>query len=584
MSRIARWMAAWACACLLGVPAAWAQPRHALVIGNASYKDAPLVNPVNDARAMADSLRASGFQVALRENLDHRGMQQAIREFGDRLRSGGVGVFYFAGHGMQIKGRNYLIPVGAVIEREDEVAYAALDAQAVLDKMETAGNIANVMVLDACRNNPFARSFRSRSQGLAQMDAPAGTMVAFATAPGSVASDGDGRNGLYTQQLLTHMREPGLKIEDVFKRTRADVRRLSDGKQVPWESTSLEGDVYFQPPRAPASAQGELEKAMWDMVKSSTQPLELRAYLARFPQGRYAGEAQARLASLQPPAAPAAPPAVAPARPPAASSPTATAAALPKPPTQRPAPEPLPPPVVHDPDLERRTEEIIAEIMKQQPAIAAAAPATSQRPNSARPPPPNAFGFRVGDRWRYQVVDKYLGEVVENYTLKVDRILDNGGMNWNGKQIVTTPAGNVLSNEPGSWVSRKFGDGDIVIPDQFREGYRQDVRFTITGEPRGGQPFVEQWKGTLAVRRLENIKVPAGEFMAWRIEREMEFSGERANGTRWFGRHTFTGWWVPELRNFAAAETENRVGTSPPDRRRRELTSYEIGGTRTAQR
>jgi len=244
-------------------PGAGAEQRVALVIGNNAYKDAPLTNPVNDARAMADALRSAGFTVSLRTDISHRDVLVALREFGDALRRGGVGVFYFAGHGMQIKGRNYLIPAGATIEREDEVAYAAVDAQAVLDKMEAAGNATNLVILDACRNNPFARSFRSASQGLAQMEAPVGTLVAFATAPGSVASDGQGQNGLYTQHLLQALRKPGMKVEDVFKQTRAAVRRDSQGKQIPWESTSLEGDFYFTAPPVPVSAERAVEDAFW---------------------------------------------------------------------------------------------------------------------------------------------------------------------------------------------------------------------------------------------------------------------------------------------------------------------------------
>ena len=145
--------------------------------------DQPLVDEVGTHEGAVQ--RGAGFQVQLLANADHRRTLAALRDFGDRLRQAQVGVFYFAGHGMQIKGRNYLIPVDAEIEREDEVAYGALDAQAVLDKMDSAGNGLNLMILDACRNNPFARSFRSAAQGLAQMDAPVGSFVAFATAPGS---------------------------------------------------------------------------------------------------------------------------------------------------------------------------------------------------------------------------------------------------------------------------------------------------------------------------------------------------------------------------------------------------------------
>ena len=224
-----------------------AEPRIALVIGNSRYKQAPLTNPVNDARAIAKALAQSGFAVTEKEDLSQKDMHIALRDFGDALKQGGVGLFYFAGHGVQVKGRNYLIPVDADIEREDEVVYNSVDASQVLDKMESASNRLNIVILDACRNNPFARSVRSAATGLAQMDAPVGTLIAFSTAPGSVASDGQGENGLYTQHLLQSMRNPGVKIEDVFKRVRASVRRDSKGKQIPWESTSLEGDFVFVP-------------------------------------------------------------------------------------------------------------------------------------------------------------------------------------------------------------------------------------------------------------------------------------------------------------------------------------------------
>ncbi len=229
------------------------EQRIALVIGNSQYKDSPLPNPVNDARAIARALAESGFKVIKKENIGQKEMQVALREFGDALKNGGVGLFYYAGHGMQVKGRNFLIPVDAQIQREDEVAYNSVDANQVLDKMEAAANRLNIVVLDACRNNPFARSFRSGGAGLAQMDAPVGTLIAFATAPGSVASDGEGQNGLYTQHLLQSMQKPGIKIEDVFKNERAGVRKDSAGKQIPWESTSLEGDFIFVP-QPPAQA------------------------------------------------------------------------------------------------------------------------------------------------------------------------------------------------------------------------------------------------------------------------------------------------------------------------------------------
>lgn len=219
--------------------------RVALVIGNGAYADSPLKNPANDARAMAQALRECGFTVDLVLEANRARMLQAVRDFGQRLQAGGVGLFYFAGHGMQVKGENYLMPVGTEIGAEDEVPEQALRVNAVLAKMESAKNRLNLVVLDACRNNPFARSFRSASRGLAQQDAPTGSFIAYATAPGSVAADGAGSHGLYTQHLLQALKMPGLSVEQVFKRVRIAVKEGSRGQQVPWDSSSLTGDFYF---------------------------------------------------------------------------------------------------------------------------------------------------------------------------------------------------------------------------------------------------------------------------------------------------------------------------------------------------
>ena len=207
--------------------------RIALVIGNGAYKDSPLKNPVNDARGIASALQRCGFQVTKLENAGREALFLALRNFGTALQQGGIGLFYFAGHGMQVKGKNYLIPVGANIATEDEVSSQALEVDLVLSKMENAKNKLNILVLDACRNNPFGRSFRSGEGGLAQMDAPAGTYIAFATAPGKTASDGSGQNGLYTHHLLQTLKQPGLKVEEVFKRVRVGVKQDSKDQQVP---------------------------------------------------------------------------------------------------------------------------------------------------------------------------------------------------------------------------------------------------------------------------------------------------------------------------------------------------------------
>jgi hypothetical protein len=221
--------------------------RYALVIGNSAYQTAPLKNPVNDAEDMTATLKNMGFKVILKQNADQRTMEDTIRYFGKQLRGGGVSLFYFAGHGMQVDGRNYLIPIDAKIESESDVKYEAVDAGRVLGKMEDAENQLNIVILDACRNNPYARTFRSDQNGLARMDAPTGSLIAYATAPGEVAADGPERNGIFTNYLIQHMMKPNLSIEQVLKLTRIDVARQTNGRQIPWESSSLMGDFYFNP-------------------------------------------------------------------------------------------------------------------------------------------------------------------------------------------------------------------------------------------------------------------------------------------------------------------------------------------------
>ena len=233
--------------------------RLALVIGNSAYQTAPLKNPLNDAEDMTATLRKMGFTVILKKNADRRTMENTIRYFGKQLRGGGVGLFYFAGHGMQVDGRNYLIPIDAKIDSESDVKYEAVDAGRVLGKMEDAENQINIVILDACRNNPFSRSFRTSERGLARMDAPKGSLIAYATAPGEVAADGSERNGIFTKYLMKHMIEPNLPIELVLKQARIDIARATNGRQIPWESSSLMGDFYFNPEKKSRVAASELD-------------------------------------------------------------------------------------------------------------------------------------------------------------------------------------------------------------------------------------------------------------------------------------------------------------------------------------
>ena len=230
------------------------EKRVALVIGNSRYETAPLRNPVNDANLVAATLREIGFDVIARTDVNLREMQLAVREFSRKIQNGAVGLFYYAGHGTQTGGRNFLIPIGAQIEVEGDLVLEGLDLNSVLEQMGMAQNRLNIVILDACRNNPFARSFRSGAQGLAQVNAPAGTFIAYATAPGQTASDGQGQNGLYTQELMANLRTPGLPIEEVFKRVRVQVKQKSNGVQIPWDASSLEGSFFFTPGAGGASA------------------------------------------------------------------------------------------------------------------------------------------------------------------------------------------------------------------------------------------------------------------------------------------------------------------------------------------
>ena len=247
-------------ALLLALNLSAATERHALVIGNANYQSSPLRNPLNDARDMAAALEGLGFEVHSLLDADVSSMEQAILDFGDRLRDGGVGLFYYAGHGVQAQGSNYLIPLQANISREIQLKRKAIDAGLVLDAMGAANNGLNIVILDACRDNPYENSFRNTTRGLARMDSPKGSLIAYATAPGDVAADGDGRNGVFTKHLLEQMQKPGVQVEQVFKQVTQAVHAETRQRQTPFMTSSLLGDFYFKPASATASTTAPVPK------------------------------------------------------------------------------------------------------------------------------------------------------------------------------------------------------------------------------------------------------------------------------------------------------------------------------------
>ena len=291
-----------------------APARIALVIGNGDYEHAPLKNPVNDAALMTTTLKGAGFEVMAYVNLDRRELKRAFLRFGDRIKEVGndtVSLVYYAGHGAQVNGENYLIPIGSQIEDERDVDIEGIRASSLLRTLEDANAALNIVILDACRNNPFKSSSRSAQQGLAKMDAPTGTLLAYSTAPGQVAEDGAGANSAYTKALSLAIRRPGATVEQVFKRVRIEVMCRTSDEQVPWESSSLTGDFYFtggdKSPPAPVAAAPSVSSAptvdkeamFWQSIQGSEDAGDYEADLEQYPDGSFAALARFKVKKLQ---------------------------------------------------------------------------------------------------------------------------------------------------------------------------------------------------------------------------------------------------------------------------------------------
>ncbi len=284
--------------------ATFAEKRVALVIGNGKYPQVGVLsNPPNDARLMTRTLRQVGFDVVETIDADQKTMKRAIASFGQKLEDAGkdaVGLFYYAGHGVQVDGINYLIPVNVNIKNESDVDIEAVSANAVQGKMAYAGNRLNIIVMDACRNNPFKRGFRSSTRGLARMSATRGTLIAYATGPGDVAADGTADNSPYTKALSKAILTPGIPVERVFKEVRNSVVAETNEGQIPWESSSLTGrDFFFKgsaadPTRFQQAGQEKLDLAFWDAIKNSKDAADYEAYLEQYPNGSFATLARVR--------------------------------------------------------------------------------------------------------------------------------------------------------------------------------------------------------------------------------------------------------------------------------------------------
>lgn len=288
--------------------------RVALVIGNAAYQNTePLANPVNDAEAVAAALRRLDFAVIEATNEDKAGMQARMREFADALQDAKVSLFFYAGHGLQVQGRNYLVPVDATLQSEVDLSFEAVAVDVVLDLMEQV-TPQRLVFLDACRDNPLAQRLarsagQSRSlgvgRGLARMNSGVGTLIAFATEPGKIALDGEDGHSPFTRALLEHIDTRGLEIRQMLSRVRATVIERTDGQQLPLDTSALIDDFYFAPaddaPEAAPAAPGvaDSEQLFWQSIRTSADVADFEAYLERYPDGAFVPLARNRIKSLR---------------------------------------------------------------------------------------------------------------------------------------------------------------------------------------------------------------------------------------------------------------------------------------------
>jgi uncharacterized caspase-like protein len=307
-------------ALIVAAPAA-AEKRVALVVGNSAYRNVtPLDNPANDAKLMASTLRGIGFTLVgggAQLDLDKAALDSAVQSFSTQIQGADVGLFYYAGHGVQMRGANYLVPVGANLTREADVDFQLVDTELVLRQMEGAGTKLNIVILDACRNNPFGgRGLRATTGGLAQMQAPEGTLISYATQPGNVAQDGAEGNSPFTRALAATIRKPGLGIFDAFNEVGLVVKRSTGGAQQPWVSSSpIAGNFYFAgqsagaqavapppaataPPAAASSASDEAARA-WSVIQNTASIAVIEDFIRQFGKTAYGSMARARLEEMK---------------------------------------------------------------------------------------------------------------------------------------------------------------------------------------------------------------------------------------------------------------------------------------------
>jgi hypothetical protein len=504
------------------VRAAGDPSRLALIIGNTSYRDAPLVNPANDAKAVGALFTQAGFSVDSRLDATRVDMMAAIERFGAAVKRSETKlvVFYYAGHGVQLDWRNYLLPVDALVEKQEDLKQRCVDLNLLLGQFSAAKDKTFVIILDACRNNPFGNAYRPEQKGLSQFDAPVGSLLAYATAPGNVASDGEGQNGLYTEHLVRELGRRNTRIEDALKRVRLNVRLASHGEQIPWETTSLEGDVFIFNEGQKKLSEAELEQLVeadvteWARIKSSKRTDDWVGYLRSFPNGRFAEIAQLRLARLL-------------------AEDEKLAAEKRQREEQRQAAE--------NKRIEQasRSETVQAAAVQSPAPATAASPAPGQAPRpaaaatAAEPvldiqagaavpmliaPSANPFSagryplgriYSVGDTAVIRQSDYLTGVEERTVTVRVTRVdPDADRVEYNDGRSITDLMGNFIKNGP-----IEFDSPVQFSPAEFQVGKKWTAAFRRTLNGSTSNNYFD-----LHITRRETITVPAGSFDCFRIE------------------------------------------------------------------
>jgi hypothetical protein len=449
--------------------------RQALVIGNGDYRAAPLVNPANDARAVDGLLQQAGFTVTSRIDSRRTDMLTAIEDFGRRVRHADtqLAVFYYAGHGAQLDWRNYLLPVDVHAETPAQIRQQCVDLGFLLDRISAVQGRTFVIILDACRNDPFGGGYRVEQKGLSQFDAPAGCLLAYSTAPGKVASDGEGNNSLYTENLIRELSVRSVRVEDALKRVRLHVRLASGGEQTPWETTSLESDVYLFADGARKLSDADIEKAFeqeleeWKRIKDSDRLDDWIGYLHRHPNGRFAEIAQVRLGRLLPKLRRSPPPVA-----------TTAAAAAPA-------------------AIDIRPGGAVPAFLQKQ-----------ENPYSAGLYPLDRH-YTVGDEATFRESDLLTNQEVRVYTHRVTRVVpEQDRVEINDGKVILDMMGNSLKNGPITF--------DVPLqlsPAELQVGKKWTAAFKRTADGQTSTAFYD-----LHIAAREKVGVPAGEFDAFRIE------------------------------------------------------------------